>query len=208
MKIRTDFVTNSSSSSFVAILDIVLDNGEKKRFVAESSEGGGEGGWIIPPKKKDGEIEKYQIRSLEQLSKDGITVKGKTYHFSEGVLTLQCHTYGEYGYESNPSVMLEENLDSRWKEVHKQIEDMYWEDDESQLAELRKISFLDKYKDESVLDLFESITCEDNDTEIIQTLHKDGSMEIQIDFGEDLFDIENESDMFDDEEDDDEDDED
>ena len=196
MKFRTDFVTNSSSSSFVAILDIVLDNGEKKRFVAESSEGGEEGGWIVPPKKKDGELKEHLIMSLDKMRDWGFSANGEDYEFSEATLTLQCHTYGEYEYEANPGYMLETHLDPKWSEVCKEIASFEDEgEDEIILERMRKISYLDKYDDDSLLDLFWNISCEGADTEIIQKLHPDGSMEISMETGEDLFDVEDVSDI-------------
>lgn len=50
MKIRTDFVTNSSSSSFVAWLQLSFDNGKKIRLLeADKHDGGEEGGFIDVP---------------------------------------------------------------------------------------------------------------------------------------------------------------
>ena len=47
MKIRTDFVTNSSSSSFVAVLEVVLENGKRLRLVDEHDNFGEASGTIV-----------------------------------------------------------------------------------------------------------------------------------------------------------------
>ena len=189
MKIRTDFVTNSSSSSFVAMLKLTLDNGKRITASAESSEGAGEGGWISEG-TADYEIDPWNICSIDEFCNYCIEIDGQLRQIKYGSLRLMCHTYGEYAYEANPERLLTTYIGKTWGFLFDQMDKSLSE--KQQFQRLRDIPFLKKYTDNSLKELIHFLYIYDNesesDSEIIQTLKPDGMLEIKINTGEDLFD--------------------
>ena len=189
MKIRTDFVTNSSSSSFVAMLDVTLDNGEELTASAETSQGGEEGGWISAG-ITDYEMDTSQICSIDEFCNKGIEVDGQVRHIKYGSLRLMCHTYGEYAYEADPERLLTNYLGKVWGFLIDQMDKSLSE--KQQFKHLREIPFLNKYTDNALKNLIHFIyeygDESGSDTEIIQSLRPDGMLDIEIETGEGLFD--------------------
>ena len=189
MKIRTDFVTNSSSSSFVAMLYLTLDNGKKVTASLETSRGDEAGGWIDAG-TADYEMEPYQICSIDKLCNNVIEIDGQVRHIQYGSLILKCHTYGEYTYEAKPERLLNNYISKAWGFLIEQMDKSLSE--EQQYKYLRETPFLKKYTDDSLKNLIHFIYKQGNeinsDTRIIQSLRSDGLLEIKIETGDGLFD--------------------
>ena len=187
MKIRMGFVTNSSSSSFVAMLEATLDNGEQLTASAETSQGGEEGGWIST-EPTDYEMNISQIAPMDDLARNIYNVEGQKRHIVSGSLRLMCHTYGEYAYEANPREMMSRYLGKVWGAVIDDIDTSL--DQRKSYAKLREVTFLKNYTDDSLWSLIQYAYDEDYypDTEIVHTLNRDGSLKLEIITGEGLFD--------------------
>ena len=189
MKIRTDFVTNSSSSSFVAVLQLELDNGNTIKASKESSVGDGD--FICRPRTE------YLCRQYEDIG----TMKGKYIFDSRssakiisGTYKLMCHTSGEESYKANPTYLLRNHISYELGLLLDNASEKH--DEMSMFNYLRSQNLLADYTDESLhtlVDFLLSDGIDGNDTEIIQTLYEDGSLTLSIKNGNDMF---NTSDAF------------
>lgn len=192
MKFRTDFVTNSSSSSFVAVLRATLDNGEK--LTASASFDYGEGDTIVDPIVAY-EMETDQIRSLDKFSQKSIMVDGESRYIQSGTLKLMSHAYGEEVFKSGPQYLLKEYFGEPWEDLFEQMSSFasLKLSEQEQFQKLRADPFLQKYTDKSLKGFvrfyqqYINLDDDDSDTEIIQTLSPDGMLDIEIKQGEDLF---------------------
>ena len=196
MKIRTDFVTNSSSSSFVAMLAVTLDNGEELTASAETIHGDGEDGWISAG-IADYEMDTSQICSIDKFCNMGIEVDGQVRHIKYGSLSLMSHTFGEYGYEADPKRLLTNYLGKAWGSLIDQMDKSLSE--KEQFNYLREVPFLKHYTDNALKNLIHFLYQHgdesESDTKIVQSLRPDGGLDIKIETGEGLFDTYGVSDL-------------
>lgn len=150
MKFRTDFVTNSSSSSFVAVLRATLDNGEK--LTASASFGCGDGEPIIVDPIVAYAMKDSQICSLDELAQKSIIVDGESRYIQSGTLKLMCYAHGEYAFQKDPQYILTGYFGEPWEELFKQMSSFssFKLSEQEQFQKLRADPFLQKYTDKSL----------------------------------------------------------
>ena len=194
MKIRIDFVTNSSSSSFVAVLDAVLEDGNTIRAVDDSDNGGEESGTIIV-ENATGKMNINQLKYTKALQDVIVRYDGAKSRIVSGSLSLKCHAYGETVWKANPENLFDKyTIGNAYKKVKSYLPTKYdKEQTEKRISELKKDPELSQLTDDSIHSLIKYIYADkiEPDTEIIQTFHKDGTEEIVIENGKYLFNIVN-----------------
>ncbi len=143
MKIRMDFVTNSSSSSFVAVLNLNLEGGGSVSAVYQNDIGEED---LIRPVDADYGMNAYDIRSMEEYAGMYVNKDGEKKKITSGSLRLMAYAVGEYGYTADPEDMLSEYLGKEWEDVFRKIRELS--------AEVRKSPILaDEYDEEEINEL-------------------------------------------------------
>ncbi len=184
MKIRTDFVTNSSSSSFVVSLEISLDNGNILH-AADVTSFVGDGDYILLPEAEFGFSGSWDLRDVVGKY---VFDSGKCAKVVSGELRLESHTYGEEAYRSDPCRILGDVFGSSWNAVEDRIK-KHHDNEDTLFAFLREQGFLRDYYDESLRNIAKCLLeNHDSDTLILQELQENGRVRLSIETDYGLFD--------------------